>query len=549
MKLRIPSSLIIFLSSAAIIIVVAAIAYIGEFRLVGHQKETPSRSTISSPTANPEGFVAPQTNPPSGSSLGADYRDVEAQGVDVPALLVSDADICMLDNRIVYISDIVTNFQLRVRGASGKDDVYLEEQALMRHPGWASDCASIVFDSRRGENDDIWVLRLRDRSLTRLTNDPASDVSPTWSPDNTRILFVSDRLGQNDVWIMNADGSSQIPLTESVEGQANDPAWSSDSREVVFSLCGFSSGEALCDLAIINLESRQLRIITSSTKNLDTMPNWSPAGIVFSSDRGAGAKKIWMVQADGSQLRQITQDPEAYHYAPKWLPNGDSIIFSSVIGAGESSRIQRFDLSTQSTVTIIESVVDLVAVLSNSGFEDDLIHSQWTATKPNKTYSTNAPIVNPYIVPKGEVVSLKASEGNNFIGILNPKDQDISGKLVHSAVAGSFPQGTVFEVTLWANRGRLTGASTSSFLSAPPKLLVSFFGWGTGSVPMINPNTDNWSRRYSVRSIQEFTNWTANGAWAVQTFQFVADKELQFISLAIAGQNKSTASYVAFDIK
>jgi hypothetical protein len=144
---------------------------------------------------------------------------------------------------------------------------------------------------------------------------------------------------------------------------------------------------------------------------------------------------------------------------------------------------------------------------------------------------------------------LQAPAGKHFIGILNPNDQDISGKLVHTAVAGSFPAGTVFQVTVWANRGRLAGAKTTLFDSSPSELLVQFSGWGAGNLPTVNPNTDNWSRQPIVKKGQAFTNWAANGQWASQTFQFVTDKALSYVSLSIAGMNHKNASYVAFDVQ
>jgi hypothetical protein len=186
--------------------------------------------------------------------------------------------------------------------------------------------------------------------------------------------------------------------------------------------------------------------------------------------------------------------------------------------------------------------------IGNGGFEDNLVHSQWIATTPNKTYKLNAPVVNPVVLPKGKSNPLQAPTGKNFVGIVNPKDQDISGKLVHIAVAKSLPQGTVLEVTVWANRGRLAGAKTALFDTSPSEVLVQFFGWGAGSLPTINPNTD-WSRQPGVVQKQAFANWAANGEWASQTFQFVADRDLSYISLSIAGMNHKNASYVAFDVE
>jgi hypothetical protein len=110
--------------------------------------------------------------------------------------------------------------------------------------------------------------------------------------------------------------------------------------------------------------------------------------------------------------------------------------------------------------------VDLTQLLGNSGYESGL--AQWTATKPNKTYQVNAPAVNPTIVRKGTTTALRAPAGKNFVGILNSGDTDISGKLAHTVVAGAVASGTTFEVTIFANRGRLAGANTGNVLIWAP---------------------------------------------------------------------------------
>lgn len=195
------------------------------------------------------------------------------------------------------------------------------------------------------------------------------------------------------------------------------------------------------------------------------------------------------------------------------------------------------------------ATVDLADLLENSGFEDDLKHSDWTATRANANFILNAPQVNPVIVPKDESSALVAPVGNNFIGILNPRDQNRSGKLVHAVGEGSFPAGTVFQVTVWANRGRLDKATSASFTSTPSEVLVQLNGWVAGSLPKLKPRTDDWSRSPSVKVVQLFTDWAENGEWASQTFEFVTTKALQYVSLAITGVNHKIASYVAFDVE
>ena len=57
--------------------------------------------------------------------------------------------------------------------------------------------------------------------MTRLTNNPAGDLSPSWSPDNTKIIFDSRRDGKWDIYVMDADGSNQTRLTDASSKDAN----------------------------------------------------------------------------------------------------------------------------------------------------------------------------------------------------------------------------------------------------------------------------------------------------------------------------------------
>jgi hypothetical protein len=188
--------------------------------------------------------------------------------------------------------------------------------------------------------------------------------------------------------------------------------------------------------------------------------------------------------------------------------------------------------------------------LGNCGFENDLVHSQWTATKPSTNYRLAAPEVNADVVPTGALNPLTAPVGSNFVGIQNPSDQDIAGKLAHDAVAGSFPAGTKFTVKVWGNRGRIDGAGpTFPTTGSQSRLQLQFYGWNAGSAPTVNPASDNWSRRPTFRSKQKFTAFGENGAWATQTFVITTTKDLAYFSVSLAGINKRADSYLAFDIE
>jgi hypothetical protein len=78
------------------------------------------------------------------------------------------------------------------------------------------------------------------------------------------------------------------------------------------------------------------------------------------------------------------------------------------------SRVQSIFLITVLSFILIRTaaaqvdLVDLGEVLGNSDFEDDLVHSQWTATVKGASYQVEAPVVNPVIVPKNASTPLEA---------------------------------------------------------------------------------------------------------------------------------------------
>jgi Tol biopolymer transport system component len=68
---------------------------------------------------------------------------------------------------------------------------------------------------------------------------------------------------------------------------------------------------------------------------------WSPDGskIAFESWR-AGARAVYVMDADGRHLRRLSADTGASEYAPEWLPDSQGLIFRSIyrpFGGGQPS--------------------------------------------------------------------------------------------------------------------------------------------------------------------------------------------------------------------
>jgi len=75
---------------------------------------------------------------------------------------------------------------------------------------------SVVFQTDRDGNWEIYKMRYDGYHQGRLTNNEADDISPDWSPDGQEIVFASNRDGNWEVYKMRSDGYHQERLTDNL---------------------------------------------------------------------------------------------------------------------------------------------------------------------------------------------------------------------------------------------------------------------------------------------------------------------------------------------
>jgi Tol biopolymer transport system component len=187
----------------------------------------------------------------------------------------------------------------------------------------------LSFVSTRNGHEEIYRMDIRrPRNVTRLTRLPGFAMDHTWSPDGKRFAFRWFRGGEVGVHLAKADGSD----VQSLVRQAAMPAWSPDGTKIA--VANLHRGDRGISVMRVERALRggrsRLRVVTRTDDAVpEEQPAWSPDGkqIAFTSHR-TGTSDIWIVDADGDGLRNLTPDPSLDEGA-SWSPDGTSLVFGS----------------------------------------------------------------------------------------------------------------------------------------------------------------------------------------------------------------------------
>jgi TolB protein len=163
------------------------------------------------------------------------------------------------------------------------------------------------------------------------------------SPDGTLLLCetFSEDGSQNGIhMVRSSDGSGLQQITSIPGGDDVPSSWSSDGKRIVFHRFGPESDEGVF---VVNVNGTGLKQILPPAVSAGFALDWSPQGndIVFSRRVTPDVhSSIWIVHADGSRLRQVNIQPSAACgganvdpsadgcFGPGWSPDGTKIVFA-----------------------------------------------------------------------------------------------------------------------------------------------------------------------------------------------------------------------------
>ncbi|HJQ34621.1 MAG TPA: S8 family serine peptidase [Pyrinomonadaceae bacterium] len=194
---------------------------------------------------------------------------------------------------------------------------------------------------------DVWVMNADGTSQVNLTNgffleDPSfrygGSTSPTWSPDGTRIAFAlqMDEDGRY-IYTINADGSG-LTRVNSDDGTGS-PAWSPDGLKIAFQKYG--------QVCTINTDGSGETCLTQAASGA----SWSPDGTKFAfSSSQTGDAEIYTMNVDGTGVTRLTFSSGA-DFSPEWSPDGRQLVFQSQRDGNDEIYVMNVDGSAQARLT------------------------------------------------------------------------------------------------------------------------------------------------------------------------------------------------------
>jgi len=142
-----------------------------------------------------------------------------------------------------------------------------------------------------------------------------------WSPDGKKIAYLAD----NALRVMSADGSNNQEILTVKTVQKSNFVWSSDNEHIY--MVEYPNNKI--GIYALSLSTQEKRLVLSGGGgHLTCSPDGKHLAFI-KPDESSKYIEVFMVDVDGTNLRQLTFSQNTNRYYPAWSPDGKQIVFDS----------------------------------------------------------------------------------------------------------------------------------------------------------------------------------------------------------------------------
>jgi TolB protein len=233
------------------------------------------------------------------------------------------------NGRIAFVSNLSGTYQLYTINSDGSDmrqitNLPPTDNSLWT-PDYSPDGRQIVFSHDMTGALEMYVINADGTGLTQVTHDGLADFFARWSPDGQRFVFLSVSLknGAGVITTMRTDGSDRVVLTDDIPYDSIQPEYTPDGKQIVFTS---QAGGLVSALWIMDADGSHKRRLTEPPLEAGG-PAISPDGkrlALYSHQDTPKPADIWVMNVDGSSLQRLI--PEALY--PNFSPDGSKLVFA-----------------------------------------------------------------------------------------------------------------------------------------------------------------------------------------------------------------------------
>jgi TolB protein len=202
---------------------------------------------------------------------------------------------------------------------------------------------------------------------------------------NGRIAYALDKESGAQIYTIKPDGTGQRQLTH-VDGDVVSLDWSPNGREIVFEVD--HPNETGCSIEIMNADGSNIRDLTGNRKGCEMTPAFTPNGrrIVFTHDCDQCAVVLKSMNLQGKDRRLILRARTLYKKEPQVSPDGTRVLFMVEKGLGP---INGFDENEKALYSVRMNGTDLKTVVPFD-FDVCACGGDWAPNGKRIAFSNNA---------------------------------------------------------------------------------------------------------------------------------------------------------------